>query len=172
MDASSESEILRKNLEALLPEHVETKIAILDANLIVLFVTSLVEANLFPSFKRVRLFSEADIPVLTWLLLQFASVATNAYVLAESSNLANELSGYKRDLWFSALARFASVTGEIHVPTSDVAVSPLLVPFGVTDAALSSLPSNYVLITAEYRLSGHLASSGRAVINFNHFRST
>ncbi len=170
-DASLESEIRRKNLEALLPEQVGTKIAILDANLIVLFVTSLVEANLFPSFKRVRIFSEADIPVLKWLLLQFASVATNAYVLAESSNLANELTGYKRDLWFKALARFASVTEEIHTPTADVAVSPLLVLFGVTDATLSTLPDNYVLITAEHRLSGHLTSVGKAVLNFNHFRS-
>lgn len=170
MVGSSESAILYSNLTALLPPHPKKRIAILDANLIVLFVTSLVEVDLFPSFKRVRIFSADDIPILKWLLSQFGSVATSSYVLAESSNLGNELSGYKRDLWFTALARFASLTSEAHISTQTVASSPLLVPFGVTDAALGSLPDNYVLITAEHRLSGHLASLGKQVLNFNHFR--
>ena len=171
MAVYSELETLHKHLEVLLPQQSKSKIAILDANLLVLFVTSLVDASLFPSFKRVRIFSHADIPVLKWLLSQFKSVATSAYVLAESSNLANELSGFKRDLWFDALGRFASVTQEFHVPTQAVATSPLFVPFGVTDAALSSLPTDYVLITAEHRLSGHLFSIGKPVLNFNHFRT-
>jgi hypothetical protein len=159
------------NLLSLLPPNPKSQVAVLDANLIVLLITAQVDLDLFSSLKRVRMFTQSDIPVLRWLLLQFGAVATNSYVLAEASNLGNGLTGFKRRLWFEQLERFTVETVEAHVPTQQLGSSLLIVPYGITDAALGSMPDNHVLITAEHRLSGHLVSNGRQVLNFNHFRS-
>jgi hypothetical protein len=80
------------------------------------------------------------------------------------------LSGVKRRLWFEQLDQFALATTEAHISTRALGASKMVVPYGITDAALGSLPDKHVLITAEHRLSGYLISQGRVAINFNHFR--
>ena len=146
---------------------VSQQIAILDANLLILLVTARLGLPTLPSFKRIARFTMRDVALLVWLLKRFKGVATTAYVLAEASNLANELSGSLRDSWFRKLAEFAVVTTEAHVPTSVVGSQPEVVRFGITDAALSVLTSDYILITSEYRLSGYLIDQGKRVFNFN-----
>ena len=144
--------------------------AILDSNLLVLLVTASVDLALLKTFKRVKNYEPGDARLLLWLLGQFSSTVTTSYALAEASNLAGELSGWRRQQWYEGLARFARVTSEAHVPTALLTDHDLFVPFGVTDAALGILSEEHVLITAEYRLSGRLAETGRYVLNFNHLR--
>ena len=146
------------------------KTAILDSNLLVLLITFRLGLPLI-SFKRVKTFTEQDVRLLMWLLSQFKGVATTSYVLAETSNLANELSGAVRNAWYKELATFATVTNEAHVATQTLGSLSETVRFGVADSALSYLSERYTLITSEYRLSGYLQDLGRQVLNFNHFRS-
>lgn len=162
--------LLESDLLSLLPPNSKGQVAVLDANLIVLLLTAQIDIDLFSTLKRVRIFKQSDVPVLRWLLTQFRAVATNAYVLAEASNLGNELSGWKRKLWFEQLERFSVATMETHIPTQQLGANRLIVSYGITDAALGSLPNDHVLITAEHRLSGYLTSIGRQALNFNHFR--
>jgi hypothetical protein len=117
------------------------------------------------------MFAESDIDLLNRLLKDFSSVVTTSYVLAEVSNLANKLSGSLRTEWYSALAKYAVVTDEIHVPSKTVGLLPEVARFGITDAALRNLAEFYTVITLEYRLSGYLQSLGLKVVNFNHLRS-
>jgi hypothetical protein len=147
-------------------EGSERKTAILDSNLLVLWISTNLNSDL-NQFKRVKSFTEKDARLLRFIVSQFKGVVTTSYVLAEVSNLANSLSGPLRTAWFSELARFAVITDEAHVGTQSL-LSNEVIRFGVTDAALSNLSMNYTLITAEYRLSGYLADSVRRVINFNH----
>ena len=156
--------------DTLLPLDLRRRKVLLDSNLLVLLITGQVDLALLKSFKRVKNYEPQDVQLLTWLLSQFTSVVTTSYALAEASNLAGELSGYKRLRWFEVLSHFARLTPEAHVSTAEVGQHELMVPFGVTDAALGILAQNHVLITAEYRLSGRLAEDGRHVLNFNHFR--
>lgn len=149
----------------------QRKVAILDTNLLILHVTGKVDPSLLLSFKRVKSFTPEDIIVLDWTLKQFADVATTAYVLTEASNLANELSGKKRQVWFEQLASYALVTRETHAPTAVLGSLPEAVDYGFADAALCFLNKETVLITTEYRLYGHLASRSGEVLNFNHLRS-
>ncbi|MEO7029064.1 MAG: hypothetical protein ABI147_06640 [Acidobacteriaceae bacterium] len=147
----------------------ERKIAILDSNLLVLWVTSMLPTGAMGRFKRVRTFTGEDVLLLRWLLGCFKSVATTAYVLAEVSNLGNELSGLLRDSWFAELAQFAIVTNEAHCGTQTLDAE-VTIKFGITDAALFELSETYTLITAEHRLSGYMSSMNRNVINFNYLR--
>jgi len=144
--------------------------AILDSNLLVLWITYRLGFAAFHHFKRVKSYSYQDALLLEWLISQFKSIATTSYVLAETSNLANELYGAQRESWFEELAKFAVITDEAHVATKIVGLSDQIVRFGVADAALSYLSDKYTLITAEYRLSGYLEEAGQQVVNFNHLR--
>lgn len=144
------------------------KIAILDSNLLLLWVTSRVGLPL-DRFKRVKAFEVQDVLLLNLLISRFKAVATTAYVLAEASNLANELSGTSRNAWFDELAKFAVLTNEAHVSTRSLDPD-MVIRFGITDAALKNLSTTHTLITAEYRLSSYLSDIGGSVINFNHLR--
>ncbi len=156
-------------MEALL-KGSRRKTAILDANLLLLWVSSRPGVETFVSFKRIKPYSTDDLRLLSWLLGQFRSVVTTSGVLAEVSNLANELSGELRDRWFAQLASFAVETDEVHVSTQQAGRLPELVRFGFTDAVLAKLSKTHVLITAEYRLAGYLEKDGRQVVNFNNLR--
>jgi len=158
-------------LAAMLPADCARKTGILDANLLVLLISSLVDESLLKTFKRIKQFTPDDVLLLAWLLRQFKAMVTTSYALAEASNLANELSGYKRMEWYQQLASFTRVTEEAHVATKVVGANASMEIFGVTDAALSELCASHVLLTTEYRLSGHLVAQGKNVLNFNHFRT-
>jgi hypothetical protein len=146
------------------------KTAILDTNLLLLSISSRVGSQNLKQFKRVKSFSEQDMLLLAWILEQFKGVATTAYVLAEASNLANEMFGLVRDKWYTELAQFALITHEAHVETQTLGKRIETIEFGVTDSALSYLSDDYTLITSEYRLSGYLQEAGKEVLNFNHLR--
>ena len=145
--------------------------ALLDANILLLAVSADVGFTRLSTFGRLQVFVEEDVPLLKNLLSRYAQVVTTAYVLAETSNLANKLSGRLRDEWYAALARYAVAVPEQHVATADVGRLPEFTRFGITDAALCELAKTHTIITAEYRLSGYLRSLGLDVINFNHLRT-
>jgi hypothetical protein len=157
---------------ALLPQGTAHQTLVLDTNLLVLFVTALQSHDLFERFKRVsNNFTRQDGRTLIGIVDQFGAMATNAYVIAETSNLGNSLSGFTRDLWFKTLANFSGQNTEMHVALNAAANSSIFVPLGATDAALSLLPDDYVVLTVDFNLFGHLQKQQRPVINFNHLRS-
>lgn len=172
MAAFSASAILHKNQISFLPSGCKSRVVLLDTNLLVLLVTAMLDVDLFSSFKRVKNnFTRQDAQTLGLVIEQFQSAATNAYVLAETSNIGNELHGFRRDLWYSALSRFANASTEAHISTNTVAGSSLLIPLGITDAALGELSDPYVVLTADFPLYGRLERLGRVAVNFNHLRS-
>jgi rRNA-processing protein FCF1 len=145
--------------------------AILDANLVVLVISARVGFGRLATFGRLRLFVESDVDLLERLLRDYREIATTSYVLAETSNLGNKLSGAVRDEWYAALANFAVITPEVHVATSVVGELPEVARFGITDAALRKLAETHMVITLEHRLSGYLQSLNLNAINFNHARA-
>ena len=147
------------------------KTGLLDANLLVLHISSRVDLSLLESFKRVKSsFTTQDTVLLDWILAQFKEILTTSYILTEVSNLGNSLSGRQRDLFYSALAAYAVSSRETHVPTAQLGANAETVRFGFADAALCQLCRESVVITTEYRLSGYLADQGKQVLNFNNLR--
>lgn len=147
------------------------KDAILDANMLVLDISSKVDLSLLKTFKRVKsMFTVEDAALLQWTLSQFREVVTTSYILSEASNLGNSLSGHQRDRWFAHLAEYGAIIREIHVPTQLLGRQIETTKFGFPDSALKQLSHATVVITAEYRLSGYLENQGTQVLNFNHLR--
>lgn len=145
--------------------------ALHDANILVLAISAEVGFRRLRHFERLQIFTEDDVQLLARVLKQFRSTVTTAYILAEASNLANKLSGRLRLEWYQALARYAIVTEEVHVPTATVGALPEVQRFGISDAALRKLAETHTIITSEFRLTGYLQHLGLEVINFNHVRS-
>lgn len=144
--------------------------AILDTNLLILLITARVGPRLLLHFKRVKSFASEDVALLTWVLSRFANVVTTSYVLTEASNLGNSLSGSDRAMWFTELARYATLATEAHIPTSLLGSQPETIRFGFADSALRQLSKEFVVVTAEHRLSGYLEDRDAQVLNFNHLR--
>jgi hypothetical protein len=145
--------------------------ALLDANLLILDISARIGFRRLRAFSRVQVFTETDIELLARLLTQFRSTVTTSYILAETSNLANKLTGQLRSDWYSALAQYAVLTTEVHVPTAAVGILPEVARFGISDAALRHISETHTVITSEFRLAGYLEHLGLHVINFNHVRS-
>jgi rRNA-processing protein FCF1 len=152
-------------LTALLPE-ASRKFVLLDANLLLLWITSLYDLRLLKTFKRVQAFSQADAILLAWIVDRYQGVATTSHVVTEVCNLANALSSSTRQAWFGLLADFSLNTTENTPLLKILARQEEFVRFGITDSALSSLSEQYHVLTTDYRLSNYLRSSGRHVLNF------
>jgi hypothetical protein len=59
---------------------------------------------------------------------------------------------------------------EKWIPATELARMPEFVAFGITDAALTRLSSEALVITEDYRLSGMLNGQGTHVLNFGDLR--
>jgi len=149
---------------------------LLDSNLLLVFLSGLLGARLFQRFKRVSEYTLEDYDLLVRVLGSFTELVTTPHILTEVSNLANSLpESYKRD-WYSNLATLiASQRAPVGLrerwtSAVDLAKMPEFLAFGITDAALTQLSSEALVITEDYRLSGSLRSQGVPVLNFGDLR--
>ncbi len=153
------------------PKLSQADIAVLDSNLLLLFICFQVGFERFRDFRRVSMFTREDGVLLLRLLRSFKQVKTTAYVLAEVSILANKLNGPLRNDWFAMLATVTLATEEAHISTQSLALRSEFTRFGVIDTALTALTKDYVIVTLEHRFSGYLRSRGLHVINFDEKRN-
>jgi rRNA-processing protein FCF1 len=152
------------------------KSVLLDSNLLLVFLSGLLGTHLFQGFKRISNYTVNDYELLVRLIASFAVLLTTPHVLTEVSNLANALrEPYKRD-WYINLATLITSDQERFgireqwVPVTELAGMPEFVAFGITDAALTRLSSEALVITEDYRLSDVLNGQGTPVLNFRDLR--
>jgi hypothetical protein len=163
-------------LEEQLFERHAGKSVLLDSNLLLVFLSGLLGPHLFKRFKRISDYTINDYELLVRLLGHFTVLLTTPHVLTEVSNLANSLNEpYKRD-WSMNLATLIASEQEAvgirekWIPATELAQMPEFVAFGITDAALTRLSSEALVITEDYRLSGMLNGQGTHVLNFGDLR--
>ena len=144
---------------------------LLDANLLLLLLIGTFDARLITSFKRVSAFNTGDLQLLTVFSGAY-QIVTTPHVLTEVSNLANALPQKTRTAWFRHFALFASRFEEIHMPMVRLAESPVLINFGLTDAAISTLDQDVALITEDGRLRSYLAQTGMKTYNLKEIRES
>jgi hypothetical protein len=145
--------------------------AVLDSNLLLLWLAASIDPPLW-KWKRIQMFDVEDALLLNRILARFRSISTTPHVLTEVSNLANQLHGPHRQTLFLQLGAYARSTPEHFSSSSSLSSRPEFVRLGITDCALSEVGPASTVMTADYRLAGHLESSGKSVVNFNLLRQS
>jgi hypothetical protein len=152
------------------------KSVLLDSNLLLVLLSGSLDPRLFGRFKRVSAYTLKDYDLLVRLLSSFSILLTTPHILTEVSNLANSLPERFKPDWYRNIA--ALIASEQETPglreqwtaAAELAQMPEFEAFGITDAALTNLSSEALIVTEDYRLSGVLRSQGIAVLNFGDLR--
>jgi hypothetical protein len=154
-----------------LVERFEGFPALLDANLLLLYLCASLYRGLIGTFKRLNSFSEEDADLLQAALAFFPTLRTTPHVLTEVSNLANSLPRWRRDAWAEHFARGIQTIPEEWILAQEIVKEPAF-RLGITDACLCKLASSHVVLTIDFPLSNCLESKKLNVINFNHLRES
>ena len=163
-------------LEEQLFAHHKGKSVLLDSNLLLVFLSGSLSPRLFGQFKRVSAYTLDDYELLVRLLGAFTTLLTTPHILTEVSNLANSLPEWLKADWnrnFAALIASQHDTPGLRerwTPASELAQLPEFLAFGISDAALTELSSDALIVTEDYRLAGVLRSQGVPVLNFGDLR--
>ena len=152
------------------------KSVLLDSNLLLVFLAGSLDISLFGRFKRVSAYTLKDYELLVRLLSSFTILLTTPHILTEVSNLANSLPEWLKPDWHRNIATLIASQQETPglrerwTPAAELAKMPEFAAFGITDAALTNLSSEALVVTEDYRLSGVLRSQGVPVLNFSDLR--
>lgn len=143
---------------------------VIDANLLLLFFLGSYDRKQISTNKRLAMFTESDLDLLTKVLKQFSQIVTTPNILTEVSNLSNAIPDTKKAAYFSWFARSLAVLQEEYV-SSTTALGNRWARFGLTDAGIAEIAKNrYLVLTDDLRLSRSLESDGVETLNFNHLR--
>lgn len=144
---------------------------ILDSNLLLLHWCADFDPLLVKSFKRLNEFQPVDLYILEELLHVLGELRTTPHVLTEVSNLANALPAWRKAAWANHVQRGVTLIPEFHEPATVILSDPIWAEFGLTDAAMSRLASDHLIVTIDWRLASSLQARGFAALNFKHLRS-
>lgn len=131
---------------------------LLDANLLLLLLVGTFDPALVQAFKRLTMFHQSDLLALNYFIADF-SIMTTPHILTEVSNLANALPQSIRARFYPYMATKVHLLNEIQLASSFLVSQSEFTSFGLTDAALSTLAQNHLLITSDGRLASHLRAS-------------
>jgi hypothetical protein len=143
------------------------KSVILDSNLLLLLLIGGFRLRLIANFKRTAKYSIEDFEVLLRFLGNFSRILTTPHVLTEVSNLANSLPEWQKQEWGEFFRVRIAQLQEAHETSAEIAQAPGFVLLGLTDAALSRLAQNTLLITDDRRLCGYLKALSIDAYNFD-----
>lgn len=146
-------------------------IALLDTNLLLLWLVSLTDASLLVSYKRVDLFVAEDLTLLAKLLKEFSSFMTTPHVLAEVSNFVDHAPLYRRDDLKLALKRFIEANQETYEAAAKLISYQEFQALGVADTGLLALSTYATVLTVDHHLWSRILAVGGSCINFSHARS-
>lgn len=140
--------------------------ALLDANLLLVYLVGKFDKNRLSDFHHTKQYVE-DFPLIVRLIESFSRIHTTPNVLTEVSNLGGKL-GPK---FFDVLQR-AVVVLEEHYCASEKAVREMQFrKLGLTDSGLLSVAARVLIVTTDWQLHGILRSKNIDAVNFHHLRS-
>lgn len=143
----------------------------MDANLLLLKIVGDLNPNGIQSFKRTRQFSNRDYETLQILIRPFKRIVTTPHVLAEVSNLAGQIDDRRRKGLFTVFATGIEALSEEYIASADIAPTPAFIRLGLTDAAISAVAKNKLLVlTVDLPLCVFLQEQQIDVLNFNNIR--
>ena len=143
---------------------------VLDSNLLLLHWCSSFDPSLIKTFKRLNAFETNDINLLGETLNGLGELRTTPHVLTEVSNLSNALPSWRKSAWGIHVSGGIALIREHHEPACNILSDPGSVEFGLTDAALTMLARDHLILTIDWALASMLNSRGLAGINFKQLR--
>jgi hypothetical protein len=145
--------------------------ALLDTNLLLLWLVSLTDASLLVTFKRVDTFVEEDLTLLGKLVQRFSHLITTPHVLAEVSNFVDHAPLYRRDDLKLALRDFIEANQEAYEAAVKLISYHEFEALGVADTGLLALSTHATVLTVDHHLWSRILAAGGSCINFSHARS-
>jgi hypothetical protein len=145
--------------------------ALLDTNLLLLWLVAQTDPKLLDSFKRVNTFTPPDIDLLRKLLRDLPEQITTPHVLSETSNFVRQASPPFRNALSEQLGLFIMGVDEIYKPAASLIEREEFIALGLTDTGIADVSERAVVITTDYKLSGKITAGGGNAINFNQQRS-
>lgn len=140
---------------------------LLDTNLLLLWLVAQTDPKLIGSFKRVQMFSVADIESLRKLLRIFPDHITTPHILSETSNFIDQAPQQFRTALITQLRLYAEDVAEVYKPSVELMQRDAFSALGLTDAAIAELSAEVVVMTMDYRLSGKIEALGGNAFNFS-----
>jgi hypothetical protein len=145
---------------------------ILDTNLLVLFVVSIVSPHRIQHHKLTSEFQQQDVKLLYRYLDAADRVLTTPNIMTEASNLLNISERRKTDVRYAAvLAQIARSLPERYVPSANAVNRAEFSRLGLTDTVLLEvLGDGGVLFSSDGALCRAVEASGLRAVNFWRLR--
>jgi hypothetical protein len=154
---------------ALIQKH-RAKGALVDANLLVLFLVGAVNKQRILNFKRTQNFTIEDFDLLTHLINWFGTLIATPHVLSQASDLADLRGKELREI----RRKFKLTVDQIeesYEPSRVLVADPVFERLGLADAAIATVGSRGILVvTADLDLQIEVQQRGADALNFNHVR--
>ncbi len=160
------------HIDAVLRKHRSHGL-ILDSNLLVFLIVGSTDPNLILEARptRNKNFSLPDFELLKEIVGRVGKLVTTPHILAETSNLLDQIKGRFRDDVFAQFDALIRRTPESAVPALEVLSFDCFSDLGLTDCAVIHLAqARHLIITVDAPLAVELIRRKYAVLNYNHFR--
>ena len=152
-------------------EKYRSRGALIDANLLLVYLIGKYERKLIPSFARTKQYTVEDFLLLDTLVQWFSTVYTTPNILTEVSNLSGKLP--QRLLW-QLRDEFVQLIGgleERYCESRKAVENRYFRKLGLTDAAIISLSNReFLVLTNDFDCWSVLGANQIDAINFNHLR--
>lgn len=155
---------------ACLIEKHRSRGALIDANLLVLYLVGKTNKRRIKDFKPCDVFDLEDFDLLEALVEYLGKVFTTPHVLTEVSNLA-KLHGKELSAFRQIYKLLVEQMEEFYDASREVVADAAFMPLGLTDAAIAVLQNRKLLVlTVDRGLCDTLQQRGVDAVNFLHFR--
>ena len=143
---------------------------VLDTNLLLLYLVSVVDLTLLNRFKRVSSFRLSDVLLLQGLVGGFRAMMTTPHILTETSNLVDQAPGDWRNSLIEALRQFAQGQREFYQASALLMNHVEFRRLALADTALVALSHEATVATLDYELYGRIIGNGGMAVHFDHLR--
>ncbi len=148
-----------------------SKGAILDTNLLLVYLIGRYRLELIGQFKRTQKYSETDFTIVRDMVRYFVRVVVTPHILAEVSNFSRQLQEQHQSGCARELARIVDEAKEEFVPAKEICAVPGFASLGITDAGIEkSAAGRYLVVTDDFPLSNRLQKNAVDAVNFYHLR--
>lgn len=146
--------------------------AIIDTNILLLYVVGRHDRKLVLEFKRTKKYDLNDYALVHKILSFFSNIIVLPNILTEVSNLLNQIGSPKREAILSSMTGHFTIWKESFIPSLDASRWKYYTQFGLTDSAIALLAEKkYLVITDDIRFSSLLQGQNIDVVNVNHLRA-
>lgn len=149
---------------------------LVDTNLLLVYLVGYYDyATGYQTVNRSRYtkgtYDPGDFDILNAMLERFRKRITTPHILAEVSNLVNQLPTGADTFCIELLKNIIPALQERTIPAEELAKENAFVAFGVADTSIIKAAQDPCLVlTDDFKLSGYMASNGMDVLNFHEIK--